>query len=126
MKKRITHDFTKLAVWHRALQLASDIAKLAKAPAWRDAAGLRNQIRDSSQSTGANVAEGARAGSPVQFARFLGIAIASASETQHHLAFARRIDLLSEEQYSALDRENTEIRRMLIGLQRQQDGKGRD
>jgi len=120
MKKHIIHDFTRLAVWERAQQLAADISKIATAAAWRDSAGLRNQIRDSSQSTGANVAEGARAGGPVQFARFLGIAIASASETQNHLAFARRIDLLNEEQYSALDRENTQILRMLIGLQRRQ------
>ena len=118
MSGRDFHDFTKLIVWQRAETLAVDIYRATDAPLWRASMGLRGQLRNAIGSIAANIAEGARAGTRPEFARFLGIAIASASESQSHLSFARRLTLIDADAYDALASETVEVCRMLIGLQR--------
>ena len=118
MSGREFHDFTKSTAWQRAEALAVDIYFATDSSRWRENPGLRGQLRDASASIAANIAEGAGSGSWPQFARFLGIAIGSASETQSRLSHARRIALLEPAVYNVLAAETVEVCRMTIGLQR--------
>lgn len=106
-------DFTKLEVWHRSLRLAVEIDRSARRFPRAGYGWLASQMRRASASIGANIAEGCGQRSQREFARFLQIAIASASEAQHHLAFATEIGLLTSRDHTRLLRELAQLRRML-------------
>lgn len=78
--------------------------------------GLTSQIRRACASIPANVAEGCGRGSDAEFARFLQIAMGSASELEYHLLLARDLNLLNSSDYNQLAREVTEVKRMLTSL----------
>ena len=118
MSGRVIHNFTKSTTWQRAEALAVDIYLATATSHWSENPGLRAQLRDASASIAANIAEGAGSGSWPQFARFLGIAIGSAAETQSRLSHARRVALLVPAVYDVLAAETVEVCRMTIGLQR--------
>jgi four helix bundle protein len=54
----------------------------------------------------------------IEFARFVNVAAASASETDYHLLLARDLDYLKESDYLALFEQVTEVRRMLNSFER--------
>ncbi len=64
----------------------------------------------------ANVAEGCGQGSDAEFARFLQIAMGSASELEYHLLLARDLNLLNSSVYNQLAGQVTEVKRMLTSL----------
>ena len=78
--------------------------------------GLVSQMRRASSSIAANIAEGCGRDGNAELARFLGIAMGSASELEYHLIFARDLSMLGKEDYEHLDRETTEVKRMLTSL----------
>lgn len=94
----VMQDFTRLRVWQRAHELAVQVAQvLADRQVQRRLAPYRatvGQLRRSSTSVSANIAEGCSQPSQEQFARFLAIAIGSATETQNHLLFLRETNAL--------------------------------
>lgn len=69
-------------------------------------------------SIGANIAEGAARETRADFARFVGIAIGSASEVEHHLTVCSDVGLLEASIAAALIVKTVELRRMLHGLRR--------
>lgn len=87
--------------------------------------GLASQVRRSAQSIRANITEGCSRPTNRDFARFLQIAIASASELEDHLEFARDVDLLKPNEANPLLIQVVEVRRMLYALlKRVQDDGG--
>lgn len=78
--------------------------------------GLRSQIRRSSVSIPTNIAEGCGRGSSDDFARFLHIAMGSASELEYLLFLAGDLGLLETEECDQLSSRVTEIKRMLTSL----------
>jgi four helix bundle protein len=64
----------------------------------------------------ANVAEGCGRGSNADLARFLQIALGSASDLQYHLLLAYDLSLLNPRDYERLTGEVTEIKRMLTSF----------
>ena len=110
-------DFAKLEVWRRALRLAVAIDRQSRCFPRNGYGWLTSQMRRAAASIGANIAEGCGQRSGREFSRFLQMAIASASEMQHHLAFAHGVGLISTRDFSALSGELTQLRRMLIALQ---------
>src|SRR5205814_7228261 len=79
-------------------------------------ASLKNQIFTAALSIPANIAEGRRKTSEREFARFLGIAIGSASELESHLIFARDAHLISENDFVSLVSQTIVVRKMLYAL----------
>lgn len=110
-------DFAKLEVWRRALRLAVAIDRQSRCFPRNGYGWLTAQIRRAAASVGANIAEGCGQRSGREFSRFLQMAIASASEVQHHLAFACGVGLISPRDFSTLSGELTQLRRMLTALQ---------
>ncbi len=118
MTPRIVHRLDKLDAYHRALALAAQIAAVAKTPPYEDHPNRRSQLERAAESIYANVAEGSASGRNRNYARYVQYAIASSSELESHLAFARRIQAITAEVHTALSDETIEVRKMLIGLKK--------
>ena len=80
--------------------------------------GLTGQIRRSCASIPANLAEGCGRGTDADFARFVHIAMGSASETQYHLLLANDLGFLDGHDYEQLSTETVRVKRMLASLLR--------
>ena len=78
--------------------------------------GLSAQLRRSSASIAANLAEGCGRNGDAELARFCSIAMGSASELDYHLLLARDLKLLNATDYADLARDTSEVKRMLTGL----------
>ena len=67
-------------------------------------------------SISANIAEGRTQKTDKDFVRFLGYALSSTSEVEHHLIVARDTGAFTEADYVELLSETVEVRKMLYGL----------
>jgi four helix bundle protein len=75
-------------------------------------------VERAAESIYANIAEGSASGRNRNYARFVQYAIASSSELESHLAFAKRIHAITAEVHTVLSDETIEVRKMLIGLKK--------
>lgn len=78
--------------------------------------GLRSQLRRAAVSIPSNIAEGAARESSADYAHFLTIAIASASEVDTQLEISRRLEFLSDPIAEQLVDQVNQISRMLVSL----------
>ena len=111
-------DFKKLAVWERSHDLALQVYKVTSTFPRDEVYGLTSQIRRAASSVPANIAEGCGRDSDADFARFLHIAMGSASELEYHLLLSRDLGHLPADNYLGLNEETTQVKRMLAGLLR--------
>ena len=111
-------DYTKLLVWQKARTLTVEVHAAMQGVSDRAAPGLRSQLIRATMSIGANIAEGAGRGTRADFARFIVIAVGSASEVEHHLTVCLDLALIEPDSASALIAKVVELRRMLFGLRR--------
>ena len=109
-------DYHKLKVWRKSYALALSVQPVAIAIPGADYASLRNQILRAVTSISTNIVEGSGKQSRKEFARFLRIALNSASELEFHLMMARDFKLITAAQFSSLSAQSIEIRKMLFGL----------
>lgn len=109
-------DFRQLKVWEKSHQLALAIYKETKKFPKEELYGLTSQIRRASMSIPTNIAEGCGRNTDAEFARFLQIAMGSASETEYQLILARDIEFLPKETYEKLHNDVEEIKRILASL----------
>jgi four helix bundle protein len=109
-------DFRDLQVWQKAHQLTLMVYRLTASFPQTERYGLTTQLRRSSASVAANLAEGCGRNGDAELARFCAIAMGSASELEYHLLLARDLKLLKVTDYAELARHTTEIKRMLTGL----------
>jgi four helix bundle protein len=109
-------DFRQLKVWEKAHSLTLDIYKSSMAFPREEVYGLTSQMRRASASIGANIAEGTCRKGDADFARFLQIAMGSASELEYHLLLARDLSLLKTPDYERLSGQAVEVKRMLVSL----------
>ncbi len=109
-------DFKKLKVWERSHRLTLAAYKATATFPREEMYGLTSQIRRSCAAISANIAEGCGRGTNNDLARFLQMALGSASELEYHLLLARDLSLLERADYAHLAREVTEIKRMLTSF----------
>ncbi len=77
--------------------------------------GLTSQLRRAAASIAANIAEGGGR-TQLEFARFIQIAIGSASESEYHLLLARDLGFVNLEDCERLTTQVVETKRMLSSL----------
>jgi four helix bundle protein len=106
-------DYRELTVWERAHQLTLAVYKTTAMFPKDELYGLTSQIRRACASIPANIAEGCGRSGDAEFARFLQIAMGSASELDYHLLLARDLNFVNSGDYEQLAKELTEVRRML-------------
>jgi len=109
-------DFKKLNVWTKAHQLSLAIYGDTSCFPATEKFGLINQIRRSSCSIPTNIAEGCGRNGSGDFARFMEIAMGSASETEYLLLLSRDLGFLKEDRYQYCCTRIVEIKQMLYAL----------
>ena len=82
-------DFKKLQVWAKSHDLTLRMCELTSQFPREEIYGLTSQIRRACASIPTNIAEGCGRKSSADFARFLQIAMGSASETEYLILLAR-------------------------------------
>ena len=110
-------DFRHIRAWQRAHALSIAIHRLARGFGRKGHGKLRAQLTSSAHSIPTNIVEGCGAATHREFARFLDIAIKSASETEYHLLTSRDLHLISGAAWQRFTTETIEVRRMIHGYQ---------
>lgn len=110
-------SFKELTVWQRAMDVATEIFRLTKKFPSNERFSLTDQIRRSSRSVAANIAEAWRKRRyPAAFVSKLNDAEGEAAETQTHVELARRCGYFDDTAASGLDAEYEEILAMLTSM----------
>ena len=111
-------DYTRLVVWQRARALTVAVHEATRRSPDSTAPDLRSQLLRSVISIGANIAEGASRETRADFARFVAIAIGSASEAEYHLTVCSDLGVLDQSVATHLVAQTTEVRQLLFRLRR--------
>ena len=120
------HNFRDLKVWQLSINAVVDIYKITSEFPADEKFGLISQIRRCAVSIPSNIAEGSGRGSNKDFARFLGIALASSYELETQLIISNRLDIISIDSLNFLSEKLQEIQKIIfIELVEQQDIKVR-
>jgi four helix bundle protein len=109
-------DFRSMQVWEKAHQVTLAIYPATCDFPQDERFGLVSQMRRVCASIPANIAHGCGCGSDHDFARYLFIAMGSASELEYDLLLARDIGLMNDLVYEQLMPDLVEVKRMLAGL----------
>ena len=107
-------DFRDLKVWERGHQLTLGIYKITSGFPREEMYGLTSQIRRACSSIPTNIAEGCGRSRDTELARFLEIAIGSASELEYLLLLSSDLGLIKESDYRTLITKVIEVKKMLI------------
>jgi four helix bundle protein len=111
-------DFNKLEVWKRSHELTLAVYGATANFPRDEIYGLTSQIRRAASSIPANISEGCGRDSQADFARFLHMAMGSASELEYHLLLAHDLGHITAESYDDLRGATIQVKRMLSGLLR--------
>ena len=108
--------FRELKVWSKAHALTLAVFRATRDIKRGEFPGLVSQLRRAAASIPTNIAEGCGHAAEREFARFLQMALASASELEYHLLLAFDLGMLPRDTYVQLDAAVTEVKRMLTSL----------
>jgi len=109
-------DLRQLPVWQKAHQPGLKVDALTGAFPKSEQFGLTSQMRRAATSITADLAEGRGRGSDADFARFVFMAMGSASRPGSHLELAEDLDFLSQPDPRATPDLLIEVKRMLTSL----------
>jgi four helix bundle protein len=109
-------NFENLEVWQMAHTLTVELYRLTETFPRTEIFGLTSQIRRASGSIGANLAEGCGRWGEVELARYVQIAMGSASELQNHLRLAQDLGFVNAADYDKMIGQLISIRKMLTAL----------
>ena len=112
----IVRNYRELEVWEKSHKLTLELYTLSRRFPKEEVYGLTSQMRRAAVSIGANLAEGSGRRTSAELARFVRIAMGSASELDYHLLLCRDFEFISNEQYDRTVRELVRIRKMLSSL----------
>jgi four helix bundle protein len=112
----LAHSYRQLIAWQKAKQLAVNVCILVRRFPKDELYGLTSQVRRAAVSIPCNIAEGQGRLTKGEFAHFLGIARGSLLEVQTLLEIALDLGYISTEQHSALEKQHSEVLRVLNGL----------
>ena len=109
-------DFRKLQVWEKSHNLTVRIYDLTSQFPREEMYGFTSQIRRACASIPTNIAEGCGRESSADFARFLQIAMGSASETEYLIFLAHDLKYLNTDEYTELMDTTIGVKKMLTAL----------
>lgn len=109
-------DFRDLKVWEKSHQLVLRLYQVSRTFPRDELYGLTSQMRRAAVSVPTNIAEGCGRGSDPDFARFLQMAMGSASEVDYLMLLSNDLGYLAAEEYAPLLAAISEVKRMLTGL----------
>ena len=109
-------DFRTLNVWQKSHEHAVMIYQETKKFPKEEVYGITSQIRRAIVSIPTNLAEGCGRGSDRDFAKFVQIAIGSASESEYLFMLSHELGYLNKEDFIDLNERVCEIKRMISSL----------
>ena len=111
------HHLEELKVWKKAMELVESVYAYANILPDSEKFGLISQMKRSSLSVAANIAEGAGRNSPREFKQFLAISQGSAYELQCQLLLSQRLKLTKTTKAGVILNRLSEIQKMNRALQ---------
>lgn len=115
MEKRAYSDFRSLMAYTKSFDLAMDIFNISKQFPIEEKYSLTDQIRRSSRSVSANLAEGYKKRLyPALFLLKVTDCLGENSETQVWLEFALQCNYIDNESYQHLSIKNDEVGKLLL------------
>lgn len=109
-------DFKKLQVWRAGHHLSVQVYHLVRTLPRDELYGLRSQMTRAAGSVPANIAEGVGRGGDRELARFLGIALGSATELECHVLRALDLGLVDLSEGRAFLSKVDSTQRMIAAL----------
>jgi four helix bundle protein len=113
-------SFEKLEVWKESIVLSKEIYKISESFPEDEKFGLISQVRRSTNSIAANIAEGTSRVSDKDKAHFTTIAFSTTKEVLNHLILSKELEFISEENYLQLRERIYKISNMLNALRKSQ------
>lgn len=110
--------YQELVVWQRAMDLVERVYRLARKMPIEERFGLASQMRRSSRSIPANIAEGYGRGKTGDYLRHLSIASGSLFELETDLELAVRTGMLNAVEVESVRSAAAEVGRLLWALRR--------
>ena len=111
-------SYRELNVWQKADKLALDVYQLSDGFPKKYLYDLTSQLRRAALSVPTNLAEGCASPHSGELLQFINISRSSLSETRYLVEFADKLNLISPEKVTDLDRLCAEIGKMLAALTR--------
>ena len=118
MAKKAVQSYRDLEVWQRGRSLVKAVYELSAALPESERFGLSSQMRRSSVSIPANIAEGWARHYSAEFIQFLRHANGSLAEVETHLILSQDLGLASTDQVERLLQETQILGRQLLALER--------
>ena len=109
-------DFRKQKVWERGHRLTLNVYEITAVFPREEVYGLTSQMRRSCAAIPANIAEACGRGSNADLARFLQMALGSASGLENHLLLARDLAFVEPAYHEHLAEEVIQLKRMLTSF----------
>ncbi len=109
-------DFKDLIIWQKGMIIAEKCYQLTKSFPKDELYGMVQQVRRSSVSIPANIAEGYGRRSKKDYARFLNISQGSINELQTHLILCQRVRICEKKDIESIISLLQEETRMIISL----------
>jgi len=115
------HNFKKLDIWIKSMDLASEIYLLTNSFPSIERFGLISQMQRSAVSIPSNIAEGSAKSSNKDFSRFLEMSIGSSFELETQLILATKLNYLESEVSISTQSKINELQKMIIGFKNKLD-----
>jgi len=109
-------NYRDLQVWSKAHSLTLELYRLSRGFPREEVYGITSQLRRSAASIGANLAEGCGRRTSTELARFVRIAMGSASELDYHLLLSRDLGFMNGDDFMRSEAGLTEVRKMLTSF----------
>ena len=109
-------NYRDLQVWTKAHSITLDLYRISRGFPREEIYGLTAQLRRAASSIGANLAEGCGRRTSSELARFVRIAMGSASELDYHLLLCRDLGFIKDEDFRRVESALTEVRKMLTSF----------
>ena len=114
-----------LLVWQKSMDLVIECYKVTSKFPKNETYGLSSQLQRAAVSVPANIAEGRHRQHRKEFIQHLSIAYGSLAELETHIHIAGRLNYIDENRVAFLLDQTGEIGRMLNGLKKSIEKKGK-
>ena len=113
-----SQSYKDLLVWQKSIALCTQVYELCEKFPRSELYGLADQMKRAAVSVSSNIAEGQARQHLGEFLQFLSVANGSLAELDTQRIIATNLNLINQESSSSLDKNITEIRKMLYALKR--------
>ena len=109
-------NYRDLQVWSKAHNLTLELYRVSRQFPREEIYGITSQLRRAAVSIGANLAEGCGRRTSSELARFVRIAMGSASELDYHLLLSRDLGFMAAGEFTNASAALVEVRKMLTSF----------